>query len=101
MAHHLSPSAATDAELFAELFRLVPEHGLSVPPEVAAAFRCPATLQGTLTHLGPGFDLEVDFDGAVGGGADGMAAMGIDRLDGAVDRWLAAGVYGNSHAVGG
>jgi ubiquinone biosynthesis protein len=57
MAHHLGPSTGSDAELFADLFRLVPEHGLSVPPEVAAVFRCLATLEGTLMHLDPGFDI--------------------------------------------
>jgi len=57
IAHHLGPSATSDAALFADLFRLVPEHGLSVPPEVAAVFRCLATLEGTLTHLDPGFDI--------------------------------------------
>jgi len=43
MAHHLGPAATTDAEMFAALWRLVPEHGLSVPPDVAAVFRCLAT----------------------------------------------------------
>lgn len=57
MALHLGPSATSDAELFADLFRLVPEHGLSVPPEVAAVFRCLATLEGTLAHLDPRFDI--------------------------------------------
>lgn len=33
--------------------RLVPDHGLSVPPDVAAVFRCLATLEGTLTHVIP------------------------------------------------
>lgn len=57
MAHHLGPSAINDSELFADLFRLVPEHGLSVPPDVAAVFRCLATLEGTLTQLHPSFDI--------------------------------------------
>jgi ubiquinone biosynthesis protein len=57
MAHHLGPSATTDAEMFTDLWRLVPEHGLSVPPEVAAVFRCLGTLEGTLTRLDPGFDI--------------------------------------------
>lgn len=57
MAHHLGSSASHDAELFADLFRLVPEHGLSVPPEAAAVFRCLATLEGTLVQLHPGFDI--------------------------------------------
>jgi len=57
MAHHLGPAATTDAEMFTALWRLVPEHGLSVPPDVAAVFRCLATLEGTLTQLDPGFDI--------------------------------------------
>ncbi len=57
MAHHLGPSATNDVELFADLFRLVLEHGLSVPPEVAAVFRCLVTLEGTLTRLDPGFEI--------------------------------------------
>ncbi len=57
MAHHAGPSATNESELFADLFRLVPEHGLSVPPEVAAVFRCLVTLEGTLTQLDPGFDI--------------------------------------------
>lgn len=57
MAHHLGPSASSDVELFADLFRLVPEHGLTVPPDVAAVFRCLVTLEGTLTQLDPGFDI--------------------------------------------
>lgn len=57
IAHHLGPSATTDAALFGDLFRLVPDHGLSVPPEVAAVFRCLATLEGTLTQVDPGFDI--------------------------------------------
>ena len=35
----------------------VARHGLSVPPEVAAVFRCLATLEGTLTKLDPDFDI--------------------------------------------
>jgi len=57
IAHHLGPSATTEAALFADLFRLVPDHGLSVPPEVAAVFRCLATLEGTLSQVDPGFDI--------------------------------------------
>jgi len=57
MAHHLGPSATNDAQLFTDLFRLVPEHGLSVPPEVAAVFRCLTTLEGTLTQIDPSFDI--------------------------------------------
>ena len=32
-------------------------YGLSVPPEIAGAFRALATIEGTLTQLAPGFDI--------------------------------------------
>jgi len=41
----------------AGLFRLVARHRLGIPPQLAAAFRAVATLEGTLTVLAPGFDL--------------------------------------------
>jgi ubiquinone biosynthesis protein len=46
--------------MFSDLFRIVSEYGLSVPPEVAAVFRALATLEGTLDRLAPGFDLVVE-----------------------------------------
>lgn len=45
------------ARMFGDLFRIVTDHGLSIPPEVAAVFRTFATVEGTLTALAPGFDL--------------------------------------------
>jgi ubiquinone biosynthesis protein len=57
MAHHLSPGAALDVELFTDLFRLVATYDPMVPPEVAAEFRALATLEATLTQLAPGFDI--------------------------------------------
>ncbi|SEE72497.1 ABC1 kinase family protein [Ruania alba] len=41
----------------AELFRLVARHRLGIPPQLAAAFRALATLDGTLAVIDPGFDL--------------------------------------------
>ena len=41
----------------ADLFKLVARHRLGIPPQVAAAFRAVATLEGTLAVLSPGFDL--------------------------------------------
>ena len=41
----------------AELFKLVARHRLGIPPQLAAAFRAVATLEGTLSVLAPGFDL--------------------------------------------
>jgi predicted unusual protein kinase regulating ubiquinone biosynthesis (AarF/ABC1/UbiB family) len=43
--------------MFTDLFRIVAEHGLSIPPEIAAVFRALATMEGTLTQLAPGFDI--------------------------------------------
>lgn len=40
-----------------ELLQLVARHRLGIPPQLAAAFRAIATLEGTLTVLCPGFDL--------------------------------------------
>jgi ubiquinone biosynthesis protein len=57
MARYLSPAGRPGVRMFGDLFQIVTEYGLSVPPEVAATFRALATLEGTLTQLAPGFDL--------------------------------------------
>ena len=57
MARHLAPGTNPGVRMFADLFRIVSAHGLSIPPEVAAVFRALATLEGALAHLAPGFDL--------------------------------------------
>ena len=57
MARHVGPGIAPDARMFTDLFRIVADHGLSVPPEIAGAFRALATIEGTLTQLAPGFDI--------------------------------------------
>jgi ubiquinone biosynthesis protein len=46
--------------MFGDLFRIVADHGLSIPPEVAAVFRTLATAEGTLTALSPDFDLIIE-----------------------------------------
>ncbi|MFE3454523.1 ABC1 kinase family protein [Nonomuraea sp. NPDC059194] len=56
MARHLRPGTDSVA-MFTDLFRIVSEYGLSIPPEVAAVFRALATLEGTLVRLSPGFNL--------------------------------------------
>ena len=33
------PVTSPDAQMFTDLFRIVAEHGLSIPPEIAAVFR--------------------------------------------------------------
>jgi ubiquinone biosynthesis protein len=57
LVRYTSPASRSGTAAFAGLFRLVTSHGLGVPPQVAAAFRAFATLEGTLMILDPGFDL--------------------------------------------
>jgi ubiquinone biosynthesis protein len=57
MTRYLGPGLAPDARMFADLFRIVAEHGLAVPPEIAAVFRSLGTLEGTLTSLAPDFNV--------------------------------------------
>jgi len=57
MARHLNPGVDPDIEMFTDLFRLVSDYGLSIPPEIAGVFRSLATLEGTLAELAPGFDI--------------------------------------------
>ncbi|MEU8530144.1 AarF/UbiB family protein [Streptomyces sp. NPDC048629] len=56
-ARHLGSGAAPDVEMFSDLFRLVADFRLAVPPEIAAVFRALATLEGTLVRLSPGFNM--------------------------------------------
>jgi ubiquinone biosynthesis protein len=43
--------------MFTDLFRIVADHGLAVPPEIAKMFRALGTMEGTLTQLAPRFDI--------------------------------------------
>jgi ubiquinone biosynthesis protein len=43
--------------MFGDLFRILSQHELAVPPEIAAVFRALATLEGTLVRLDPAFDI--------------------------------------------
>jgi ubiquinone biosynthesis protein len=66
MARYLGPGAAPGVRMFSDLFRIVAEYGLSVPPEVAAVFRALATLEGALAQLAPGFDLVAEARSSAG-----------------------------------
>jgi ubiquinone biosynthesis protein len=57
LARHTGPGITPDVTMFTDLFRIVSEHGLAVPPEIAAVFRALATMDGTLIQLAPGFDI--------------------------------------------
>jgi ubiquinone biosynthesis protein len=63
LAQHLSGGAAASARMFADLFRIVSDFGLAIPPEVAAVFRAFATLEGGLSEVVPGFDVMTEARG--------------------------------------
>jgi ubiquinone biosynthesis protein len=54
---HLGRGSAPDVQMFTDLFRLVADFRLAVPPEIAAVFRALATLEGTLGRVSAGFDI--------------------------------------------
>ncbi|URN11091.1 AarF/ABC1/UbiB kinase family protein [Streptomyces radiopugnans] len=56
-ARHLTSGAPPSHEMFTDLFVIVAQYGLTVPPEVAAAFRALTTVEGSLNRLMPGFDI--------------------------------------------
>lgn len=56
LVRHLGPGSAAGAALLVDLIRVLAGFGLRVPPEVAAAFRAVATLEGVLAQWAPGFD---------------------------------------------
>ncbi|HEU0041732.1 MAG TPA: AarF/UbiB family protein, partial [Jiangellaceae bacterium] len=57
MARYSNGGSTAGISMFGDLFRIVAEHGLAIPPEVAAVFRTLATAEGTLTRIAPRFDL--------------------------------------------
>jgi ubiquinone biosynthesis protein len=57
LARHVKPGLTPDVRMFTDLVRILADHGLSVPPDIAGAFRALATIEGTLTGLAPGFDI--------------------------------------------
>ena len=57
LARYFAAGVTPDMRMFTDLFRIVTDFGLSVPPEIAAVFRALATIEGTLTQLAPGFDI--------------------------------------------
>jgi ubiquinone biosynthesis protein len=60
VAKHVAHGQPPDLDMFADLFRLVAEFRLAVPPPIAAVFRALATVEGTLALISPGFDLLVE-----------------------------------------
>ena len=60
IAKHVSHGQAPDLGMFTDLFRVVAEFRLSIPPAIAAVFRALATVEGTLALLSPGFNILVE-----------------------------------------
>jgi len=79
MARYLGPGATGGLAMFTDLFRIVADYGLSVPPEVAAVFRALATLEGTLAQLAPGFDLVAEARSLAGHYAAGQLEVASAR----------------------
>jgi ubiquinone biosynthesis protein len=46
--------------MFSDLFRIVSDYELAIPPKIAAVFRSLATVEGTTSGLEPGFDIVVE-----------------------------------------
>lgn len=57
MALHMAPGTAPEVTMFSDLVSMVSEHDLTVPNEIAGAFRAIGTLEGTLTTIAPDFDM--------------------------------------------
>jgi len=57
LVQRLGDGMQPDAKLFADLLRLMLDFGLAFPPAVAGVFRALVTLDGTLAHLDPHFNI--------------------------------------------
>ena len=57
LARYFAAGTTSDVRMFTDLFRIIADYGLAIPPEIAAVFRALATMEGTLTQLAPGFDI--------------------------------------------
>ncbi|MQA11302.1 MAG: phosphotransferase [Pseudonocardiaceae bacterium] len=60
VAKHFTHGQAPDVEMFTDLFRVITDFGLAIPPAIAAVFRALTTLEGTLAVLAPGFNIVVE-----------------------------------------
>lgn len=57
MANYIVPGATIDTQAVADLFGIVARNGLAMPPQLAAALRAIGTMEGTLSHVAPGFNI--------------------------------------------
>jgi ubiquinone biosynthesis protein len=63
LARYIGPGLPSDVRMFGDLFRILSQHELAIPPEIAAVFRALATLEGTLARLDPAFDIVAEARG--------------------------------------
>jgi ubiquinone biosynthesis protein len=57
VATRLGPGASLDVTVFTQMVRMLTENRIAVPAELGSAFRAVATVEGTLRHLSPGFEM--------------------------------------------
>jgi ubiquinone biosynthesis protein len=57
LARHVNSASISTIRMFGDLFAIVTDHGIAIPPELAAVLRALGTVEGTLDRLAPGFDL--------------------------------------------
>jgi len=63
MSRYLGAGSALDASAFTEVIQILGRHGLAVPPELTAAFRAIATVEGSARVLDPEFNLVTEATG--------------------------------------
>lgn len=56
LARHVGSAASSTTRMFGDLFRIVADHGLFIPAELAAVLRALGTAEGTVSRLAPGFE---------------------------------------------
>lgn len=57
VSQHMSDGQSMEIQMFTDLFRIVADFRLAIPPSVASVFRALGTMEGTLTVLCPGFNM--------------------------------------------
>lgn len=57
LARYVDSASRSTVRMFGDLFRIVTDHELSVPPELAAVLRALGTAEGTVANIAPDFDL--------------------------------------------
>lgn len=56
IARHVGSAAGSTVRMFGDLFRIVADHELAIPSELAAVLRSIGVAEGVVQHIAPGFD---------------------------------------------